>query len=94
MDENRAELKLAQQKLEAVEQKLEVLKQRKLELKQKQKKQELSSDEQVELEELLEEIADLKQKEGKWMDIIEITIKKGKERKEEKYYEFRGKVVG
>ncbi|KAJ3308322.1 hypothetical protein HDV04_001377 [Boothiomyces sp. JEL0838] len=94
MDENRAELKLAQQKLEAVEQKLEDLKQRKLELKQKQKKQELSSDEQVELEELLEEIVDLKQKEGKWMDIIEFSIKKGKERKEEKYYEFRGKIVG
>ncbi|KAJ3316928.1 hypothetical protein HDV06_002623, partial [Boothiomyces sp. JEL0866] len=61
--------KLAQQKLEALEQ-------RKLELRQKQNKQDISSDEQVELEELIDDIAEFKQKEGKWMDIIESATRK------------------
>ncbi|KAJ3319644.1 hypothetical protein HDV06_006137 [Boothiomyces sp. JEL0866] len=122
MDENRKELKLVEQKLEPVEQeikdldrkiddldrKIEDLGERKLLLKKKQRKEGLSSDEEVDLEEFIEKIAGLKEKIAKlekdkedlkavrreWLGIIKYGAKKDAEMKKEKYYEFRGKVIG
>ncbi|KAJ3267898.1 hypothetical protein HDV01_003794, partial [Terramyces sp. JEL0728] len=75
-----------------LERKFEDLKQRKLALKKKQRREGLSSDEEVDLEGLLEDIADLKEKlaelkklRKEWMKIIEIGTKKEIELEEEKY---------
>ncbi|KAJ3269127.1 hypothetical protein HDV01_001861, partial [Terramyces sp. JEL0728] len=64
---------LNHKKLEAVEQKLENLEQRKSVLKKKQRREGLSSDEEVDLEELVEKIMKLEKKEREWMKIIEGT---------------------
>ncbi|KAJ3317177.1 hypothetical protein HDV06_001952, partial [Boothiomyces sp. JEL0866] len=80
--------------MKTLEQKLEALEERKLELEIKQVQEGLSSAEKVKNSRIEERQSRLEAKRIEMMDIIEIAIKKESDQKEEKYYEFRGKVVG
>ncbi|KAJ3250173.1 hypothetical protein HK103_003791 [Boothiomyces macroporosus] len=69
---------LNHKKLEAVEQQIEDFEKRKSILIKKKRREGLSSDEEVDLEDCINKLAELKKKEIKWMDIIKSNSQGGK----------------
>lgn len=64
----------AEEKLQLVEEKIKELRAKLLTLKKKRRREGLSCDEEVELEEFDEELKDLKTKEERWLRMIEKGI--------------------
>ncbi|KAJ3321658.1 hypothetical protein HDV06_003951 [Boothiomyces sp. JEL0866] len=81
-------------KLEAVELEIKTVKARKLELQKKAKRPEgLTTDEQVELEDLIETLQELKQQRRDWIEIIKLATKEEAKEESKSFREADGEWI-